>query len=97
MLIFLGLVGLVVAIVALVKGSLPALGIKTRKVGTVVLIISLFVFIAGFSVTGEDTVSENTNIEKSQDAEVKISYKEHPDSVEENEAQKRFEEKNEDE
>ena len=51
MLIFLGLVGLVVAIIALVKGSLPALGIKTRKVGTVVLIISLFILIAGASVS----------------------------------------------
>ena len=66
MLIFLGLVGVVVSAIALDRGSLPSIGIKTRNAGISVLVISIIVFIAGVSISmpSNETVSKNTNIEQ---------------------------------
>ena len=76
MLIFLGLVGLVVSAIALYKGSLPSLGIKTRNVGVIVLVVSSILFAVGLSLSSRmENVSEYSNIENSQDIVVERDSK----------------------
>ncbi len=52
MYIILGLIGIVLAIITLLKGSLPSIGLKTRKVGAVVLCISIIALCAGVYLAG---------------------------------------------